>query len=95
MSGEPPARVKRTRRRSTVEKKRSPDGHRTGYLWEQVWARDSWLEILGRHLVNERNEKKQITTVIFPRYHQFDATRIGAILALLVRVQNAVRPTRG
>jgi type I restriction enzyme R subunit len=23
-------------------------GHRTAYLWEQVWARESWLEILGR-----------------------------------------------
>ena len=26
-------------------------GHRTAYLWEQVWARDSWLEILGRYLL--------------------------------------------
>jgi type I restriction enzyme R subunit len=23
-------------------------GHRTAYLWEEVWARESWLEILGR-----------------------------------------------
>jgi type I restriction enzyme R subunit len=53
----------------------NPSGHRTSYLWEQVWAREGWLEILGRYLVNGRNEKKQITTVIFPRYHQLDATR--------------------
>jgi len=26
-------------------------GHRTAYLWEEVWARESWLEILGRYLV--------------------------------------------
>lgn len=51
------------------------DGHRTAYLWEQVWQRDSLLEILGRYMVAERDEKKQITKLIFPRYHQLDATR--------------------
>ncbi len=50
-------------------------GHRTAYLWEQVWARESWLEILGRYLITVRDEKKQITSVIFPRYHQLDVTR--------------------
>jgi type I restriction enzyme, R subunit len=53
----------------------NPTGHRTSYLWEQVWARDGWLEILGRYLVTQRNDKKQITGVVFPRYHQLDATR--------------------
>ncbi len=50
-------------------------GHRTAYLWERVWARDSWLEIIGRYLVGVRDEKKQLTSVIFPRYHQLDVTR--------------------
>ena len=50
-------------------------GHRTAYLWEQVWARESWLEILGRYLIAQRNKKKQIETIIFPRYHQLDVTR--------------------
>lgn len=50
-------------------------GHRTSYLWEQVWARDSWLEILGRYLIAQRDKKKQIEKIIFPRYHQLDATR--------------------
>ncbi|MEP6495256.1 MAG: type I restriction endonuclease, partial [bacterium] len=50
-------------------------GHRTAYLWEHVWQRDSWLEILGRYLVTIRNEKKQITEVVFPRFHQLDVTR--------------------
>ena len=50
-------------------------GHRTAYLWERIWARESWLEILGRYLVAQRNDKKQIETIIFPRYHQLDATR--------------------
>ncbi len=50
-------------------------GHRTSYLWEQVWARDSWLEILGRYLIAVRDKKKQIERIIFPRYHQLDVTR--------------------
>ena len=24
------------------------DGHATNYLWERVWAKDAWLDILGR-----------------------------------------------
>jgi type I restriction enzyme R subunit len=50
-------------------------GHRTAYLWEQVWARESWLEILGRYLIAQRDKKKQIREIIFPRYHQLDVTR--------------------
>nr|WP_301340953.1 type I restriction endonuclease [Corallococcus carmarthensis] len=50
-------------------------GHRTAYLWEQVWARESWLEILGRYLIAQRDPKKQITRILFPRYHQLDVTR--------------------
>jgi type I restriction enzyme R subunit len=53
----------------------NPAGHCTSYLWEEVWQRDSWLEIIGRYLVTRRDEKKKITSVIFPRYHQLDATR--------------------
>jgi type I restriction enzyme, R subunit len=58
-------------------------GHRTAYLWEQVWAREGWLEILGRYLVTKRNAKKQIEAVVFPRFHQLDATRklVAAALA--------------
>ncbi|HYD52115.1 MAG TPA: DEAD/DEAH box helicase family protein [Gemmatimonadaceae bacterium] len=58
-------------------------GHRTAYLWERVWAREGWLEIIGRYLVTKRDKKKAITSVIFPRYHQLDATRklVAAVLA--------------
>ncbi|MDR4517118.1 MAG: DEAD/DEAH box helicase family protein [Nitrosomonas sp.] len=57
-------------------------GHRTAYLWEDIWARDSWLEILGRYLVTRKDDKKQIKSIIFPRYHQLDATRklLAAVL---------------
>ena len=50
-------------------------GHRTSYLWEKIWARESWLEIIGRYLITKRNDKKQIESVIFPRFHQLDVTR--------------------
>lgn len=54
---------------------RNEKGHRTGYLWEEVWARESWLEILGRYIVAQKDAKKQIAKIVFPRYHQLDATR--------------------
>jgi len=59
------------------------NGHRTAYLWEEVWARDSWLEIIGRYIVTKRDSKKQVTSSIFPRYHQLDATRklLATVLA--------------
>ena len=53
----------------------NPNGHRTAYLWEEVLERKSWLEILGRYLVAQRDAKRAITGLIFPRYHQLDATR--------------------
>jgi type I restriction enzyme R subunit len=53
----------------------NPSGHRTAYLWEQVWERESWLEILGRYCIAERDKKKQIERVLFPRFHQLDVTR--------------------
>jgi type I restriction enzyme R subunit len=56
--------------------------HRTHYLWEQVWQRESLLEILARyaHLqVTERarfdGTKETVERIIFPRYHQLDAVR--------------------
>ena len=58
-------------------------GHRTAYLWEQVWARESWLDILGRYLIAPRDKKKQIARILFPRFHQLDVTRelLAAVLA--------------
>ncbi len=53
----------------------NPEGFATSYLWEEVWARESWLDILHRYLIGKRDDKKQLKSVIFPRYHQLDATR--------------------
>ncbi|MBX3376894.1 MAG: type I restriction endonuclease subunit R [Phycisphaeraceae bacterium] len=63
----------------------NPAGHRTSYLWEQTWQRDSLLDIIARllHLqVEERRftsgtagRKVRKETMIFPRYHQLDVVR--------------------
>ncbi len=53
----------------------NPEGYSTGYLWERVWQRDSWLELLGRYLVGVRDATGAVEKVIFPRYHQLDVTR--------------------
>ena len=51
-------------------------GYPTDYLWQEVWERESWLEILGRYCMAERNKKKQISRILFPRYHQLVVTRL-------------------
>jgi type I restriction enzyme R subunit len=33
------------------------------------------LEILGRYLIAQRDKKKELSQIIFPRYHQLDVTR--------------------
>ncbi len=60
----------------------NPDGYATSYLWEEIWRRDSWLDLLGRFLHIETVEKKDANgkkktyeNLIFPRYHQIDAVR--------------------
>ena len=54
----------------------TPDGHRTAYLWQQVWQRDNWLDLLHRFIHVEPGTGRGPTgAVIFPRYHQWDAVR--------------------
>lgn len=47
------------------------DGYRTGYLWEEVWARDAWLDLLARFVHTDPASK----VTIFPRFHQWNAVR--------------------
>jgi type I restriction enzyme R subunit len=54
----------------------NPNGHKTAYLWEEVWQRDSWLDILARFLHLDRDEKEKKETLIFPRYHQLQVVRM-------------------
>jgi type I restriction enzyme R subunit len=67
----------------------NPKGHKTAYLWEEVLAKDSWMDILGRFLHLEVKEisiegrKIKRETMIFPRYHQLDVVRKCAGDALI------------
>ncbi|MFD5825847.1 type I restriction endonuclease subunit R [Lentzea sp. NPDC060358] len=58
-----------------------PGSYSVAYLWEQIWQRDNWLEILQRFIhvtaPDKRGAKLNPHTAprIFPRYHQWDAVR--------------------
>ncbi|MCF6521755.1 type I restriction endonuclease subunit R [Streptomyces sp. JJ36] len=50
----------------------------TSYLWEQIWQPDNWLDLLQRfvHVHKARTPGGGTTrTVIFPRFHQWDAVK--------------------
>ncbi|GAY18747.1 hypothetical protein MSZK_54730 [Mycobacterium sp. shizuoka-1] len=65
----------------------NPHGSATAYLWQQILDRDTWLDILGRFLhlqIDEKidpstNKKVRTQRMLFPRYHQWDVvTRLVA-----------------
>jgi type I restriction enzyme R subunit len=57
------------------------NGYRTSYLWEEVWKKDSFMDIIGKflHLSVEEFElngaKKKKEAIIFPRFHQMQVVR--------------------
>jgi type I restriction enzyme R subunit len=60
----------------------NPDGYATSYLWERVWERHAWLDVLSRFVHVEQPEPGtrrkaglRGATLIFPRFHQWDAVR--------------------
>jgi type I restriction enzyme R subunit len=59
----------------------NPNGHKTAYLWEEVWARDAWMDLLARFIHVEKSDTRAwkdaiaSRSVIFPRFHQWDAVR--------------------
>ena len=53
-------------------------GYATEYLWDDVWARDSVLDLIRQfiHEVEGEDAKgRRTTNLIFPRYQQLDAVR--------------------
>ncbi|GIX49464.1 MAG: hypothetical protein KatS3mg131_3675 [Candidatus Tectimicrobiota bacterium] len=55
-------------------------GYATSYLWEEVWARDSVLDLIRQFIheieeVDEKGRKKGRRHLIFPRYHQLESVR--------------------
>ena len=56
----------------------NPAGYRTSYLWEQVWQRDNWLDLLGsfvhvENILDKAGKKTGRIVTVFPRFHQWDA----------------------
>ncbi|MFE6101791.1 type I restriction endonuclease subunit R [Streptomyces laurentii] len=50
----------------------------TSYLWEQVWERDNWLDLLQRFVHQQKSKTPggaTTRTTIFPRYHQWDVVK--------------------
>ncbi|GGZ24861.1 hypothetical protein GCM10010387_17870 [Streptomyces inusitatus] len=53
----------------------------TAYLWERVWEKHAWLNIIGRLMIVETKEEWDVTTgtsvrrtsMLFPRFHQWEA----------------------
>lgn len=63
----------------------NPPGHggqsATAYLWERVWEKHAWLNIIGRLMIVETKEEWDVatgisvrrTSMLFPRFHQWEA----------------------
>ncbi|GAA4071566.1 type I restriction endonuclease subunit R [Streptomyces shaanxiensis] len=50
----------------------------TSYLWEQVWERDNWLDLLQRFVHQQKTKTPggaTTRTTIFPRFHQWDVVK--------------------
>ena len=64
----------------------NPDGYPTAYLWEQVFQKDSMMDILQKFIHLQVKEDKKLLAdgsekitkkkvLIFPRFHQLDVVR--------------------
>ncbi|WP_197516597.1 type I restriction endonuclease, partial [Nocardia sp. 852002-51101_SCH5132738] len=53
----------------------------TSYLWERVWEKHAWLNIIGRLMIVESRQEWDVatgtsvrrTSMLFPRFHQWEA----------------------
>ncbi|MHC5264207.1 type I restriction endonuclease subunit R [Streptomyces sp. UC4497] len=53
----------------------------TAYLWDRVWEKHAWLNIIGRLMIVQTKEEWDVTTgtsvrrtsMLFPRFHQWEA----------------------
>nr|WSW43179.1 DEAD/DEAH box helicase family protein [Streptomyces sp. NBC_01001] len=53
----------------------------TAYLWERVWEKHAWLNIIGRLMIVQTKEEWDVSTgtsmrrtsMLFPRFHQWEA----------------------
>ncbi|MDD3505862.1 MAG: DEAD/DEAH box helicase family protein, partial [Sulfurimonas sp.] len=55
----------------------NPNGHKTAYIWEEIFTRDSLANII-QHFVRldgKESDKLSSRTLFFPRYHQLNVVR--------------------
>ncbi|MCK5776819.1 MAG: type I restriction endonuclease subunit R, partial [Bacteroidales bacterium] len=55
----------------------NPSGHKTEYLWKEVFTRESLANIIQHFVLldGKKKDKLQQKTLFFPRYHQLDVVR--------------------
>ncbi|MBB3545481.1 type I restriction endonuclease subunit R [Rhizobium sp. BK399] len=55
----------------------NPNGHKTAYLWEEVFAKESLAGIIQHFVLLEGKSTDPLAkkSMIFPRYHQLDVVR--------------------
>jgi type I restriction enzyme R subunit len=50
------------------------EGYATSYLWEQIWSKDSVLNLVN-HFIHSIKDEEGDEKLFFPRYHQLKAVR--------------------
>ncbi len=55
----------------------NPNGHRTAYLWEETFSKESWASIIQHFMLLEGKDSVPLNKkfYIFPRYHQLDVVQ--------------------
>ncbi|WP_348679392.1 type I restriction endonuclease subunit R [Alcanivorax profundi] len=55
----------------------NPDGHKSAYLWQEVFSKDSLVNIIQHFVRLDGSSKDPLRkrTLFFPRYHQMDVVR--------------------
>ncbi|WP_293881611.1 type I restriction endonuclease subunit R [Sphingobacterium sp. UBA1498] len=55
----------------------NPNGHRTAYLWEETFSKESWASIIQHFMLLEGKDSDPLNKkfYIFPRYHQLDVVQ--------------------
>ena len=60
----------------------NPHGYKTAYVWEDIWTRDTTLEVINRFMHLQKEEKTDakgrkyvVEKLLFPRYHQLDVVK--------------------
>lgn len=53
------------------------NGHRTAYLWEEIFNKNSWASIIQHFMLLEGKDKDPLAKkfYIFPRYHQLEVVK--------------------